>query len=72
MVYEFDFDALPKDPKETIAKTTPDEVTDLQKQQELIAIAKEATRINLQLTVLERQIEKLGDIAAALARKSLH
>lgn len=54
------------------SETTPDDVTDLQKQQELIAIAKEANRINLKLAVLKRLIEKLGDIAAALARKSLH
>lgn len=55
--------------KEEIDKITPDDVTDLQKYDELITVVKEASRQNLKQADLKRQIEKLGDVAITIAKK---
>jgi hypothetical protein len=55
--------------REDIDKITPDDVTDLQKYDELIAVVKEASRVNLTQADLKKQIEKLGDIAVVIAKK---
>lgn len=55
--------------REEIDKITPDDVTDLQKYDELISVVKEASRNNLKQAELKRQIEKLGDVAVIIAKK---
>jgi hypothetical protein len=55
--------------REEIDKITPDDVTDLQKYDELIAVVKESSRVNLKQADLKRQIEKLGDVAVTIAKK---
>lgn len=44
-------------------------ITDLQKYDELIALVKEASRVNLAQAELTTQIKKLGEIAVAIAKK---
>ncbi len=56
-----------------LSKTEIDSIvpgtTDLQKYDELIAVVKEASRVNLQQAQLKTQIIKLGDIAVKIASK---
>ena len=42
---------------------------DLQKYDELIAVVKEASRVNLAQAALKSQIEKLGQVAVSIAKK---
>lgn len=44
-------------------------ITDLQKYDALIAVVKEASRVNLAQAELVVQIKKLGDIAITIAKK---
>ena len=44
-------------------------ITDLQIYDALIAVVKEASRVNLAQAELTTQIKKLGDIAVAIAKK---
>jgi hypothetical protein len=44
-------------------------ITDLQKYDELIAVVKEASRVNLAQAELRNQIQKLGDIAVSIAKR---
>ncbi|MCI0508169.1 MAG: hypothetical protein L0Z73_18995 [Gammaproteobacteria bacterium] len=50
-----------------IAAITPG-MTDLEKYDDLIAVVKGASRINLQQAQLKLQIEKLGGVAVKIAR----
>lgn len=54
--------------KVEIDSITPD-ITDLQKYDELIAVVKEASRVNLQQAQLKAQIVKLGDVALKIASR---
>ena len=54
--------------KEEIDAISPG-ITDLQKYDELMAVVKEASRVNLQQVELKRQIVKLGDIAVTIAKR---
>ncbi len=44
-------------------------ITDLQKYDELIAVVKEASRVNLQQAELKKQIIKLGEVAVTIAKR---
>lgn len=66
--YKKELNALTGLSKEEIDSITPG-ITDLQKYDELIAVVKEASRVNLQQAALKEQILKLGDIAVSIARR---
>jgi ClpP class serine protease len=53
---------------EEINEISP-EITSLQIYDELITVVKEASRVNLEQTVLAEQIKKLGEVAVSIAKR---
>jgi len=66
--YKRELDDLAGLSREEIGAMTPD-MTDLQKYDELIAVVKEASRVNLAQAHLKQQIEKLGSVAIEIAKR---
>ena len=54
--------------KEEVDSVTPGNL-DMQKYDALIAVVKEASRVNLAQAELKSQIEKLGEVAVSIAKK---
>ncbi|HYD79129.1 MAG TPA: hypothetical protein VEC06_04920 [Paucimonas sp.] len=66
--YKDELNALSGLSREEIDAISPGK-TDLQKYDELIALVKEASRVNLAQADLIQQIKALGDVAVAIAKK---
>ena len=69
------FDGKYKDELEQLAGLSKEQIdaitpggTDLQKYDELIAVVKEASRVNLAQSELKSQIERLGSVAVSIAK----
>lgn len=67
-LYKNELDRLLGLSRDEIDAITPG-TTDLQKYDELIALVKEASRVNLSQAKLATEIRKLGDIAVVIAKK---
>lgn len=67
--YKKELDELVGLSREEIDAIIPENMTDLQKYDELITVVKEASRVNLAQAQLKQQIEKLGAVAIKIAKR---